>query len=85
MCVQRIGQEAIKMRPKRYIVWSTNKEVDLTDPWQRKWYIKQVLTHGRAEDVAELDWDEVRRLLLELNLPRRVRRLWEDYFEYTKR
>ena len=73
------------MRPKRYIVWSTNKEVDLTDPWQRKWYIKQVLTHGRAEDVAELDWDEVRRLLLELNLPRRVRRLWEDYFEYTKR
>jgi len=73
------------MRPKRYIVWSTNKEVDLTDPWQRKWYIKQVLTHGRAEDIAELDWDEVRRLLLELNLPRRVRRLWEDYFEYTKR
>jgi len=73
------------MRPKRYIVWSTNKEVDLTDPWQRKWYIKQVLTHGRTEDIAELDWDEVRRLLLELNLPRRVRRLWEDYFEYTKR
>ncbi len=85
VCVQRTGQEAIEMRPKRYIVWSTNKEVDLTDPWQRKWYIKQVLTHGRTEDIAELDWDEVRRLLLELNLPRRVRRLWEDYFEYTKR
>ena len=72
------------MKPKRYIVWSTNKEIDLSDPWQRKWYIKQVLTHGRAEDIAELDWDEVRRLLPELNVPKRVKRLWEDYFEYAK-
>ncbi|MBI5166243.1 MAG: hypothetical protein HY998_00695 [candidate division NC10 bacterium] len=72
------------MKPKRYIVWSTDKEIDLNDPWQRKWYINQVLTYGRAEDIAELDWDEVRRLLPELNLPLRVRRLWEDYFEYAK-
>ena len=66
--------------PKRYIVWS-NKELDLDDPWQRKWYIKQVLCHGRAEDVAELDWEEVRRLLTELELPEDVRGLWETYFE----
>lgn len=55
-----------KIRPKRYIVWSTNKEIDLSDPWQRKWYIGEVLSNGRAEDIAELDWDEVRKLLPEL-------------------
>ena len=67
------------MQPKRYIVWSKN-DIDLTDPWQRKWYIQQVLTHGRAEDVAELDWEEIERLLPELNLPKEIRSLWEDYF-----
>ena len=67
------------MQPKRYIAWSKN-DIDLTDPWQRKWYIQQVLTHGRAEDVAELDWEEIERLLPELNLPKIIRSLWEDYF-----
>jgi hypothetical protein len=70
----------MKIRPKRYIVWSTDKEIDLDDPWQRKWYIQQVLTHGRAEDIAELDWEEVRRILPELQLPQAVKNLWESYF-----
>ena len=63
----------------RHIVWS-KRELDLSDPWQRRWYINQVLVHGRAEDVARLDWEEVRRLLPELNLPPEVRHLWEAYF-----
>lgn len=67
------------MRPKRYIVWSKN-EIDLKDPFQRKWYIKQVLTHGRAEDIADLDWEEVRKLLPELELPTNILRLWKNYF-----
>lgn len=70
------------MKPKRYIVWSKD-EIDLNDPWQRKWYIQQVLTHGRAEDIAELDWNEIKQLLPELNLPKEVRRLWEDYFNHV--
>jgi len=70
------------MKPKRYIVWS-KKEIDLNDPWQRKWYMQQVLTHGRSEDVAELDWEEIKRLLPELNLPKEVRGLWEDYFDHV--
>lgn len=74
----------MKIKPKRYIIWSTDEEIDLDEPRQRKWYIEQVLSHGRAEDIAELNWDEVRRLLPELNLSGRVRRLWEDYFAYTK-
>ena len=70
----------MKIKPKRYIVWSADKEIDLSDPWQRKWYIKQVLTKGRAEDVAELNWEEVKRLLPELDLPKEIKSLWKDYF-----
>ncbi len=69
------------MEPKRYIVWSTNREIDLNDPLQKKLYIGEVLTYGRTEDIAELDWDEVKKLLPELNIPKRVRKFWEDYFE----
>lgn len=67
------------MEQKRYIVWSKNK-IDLNDPFQRKWYIKQVLIYGRSEDIAQLDWNEVEKLLSEIELPEYVRRLWEDYF-----
>ncbi|MGB9700576.1 MAG: hypothetical protein ACPL5I_14460 [Thermodesulfobacteriota bacterium] len=70
----------MKIKPKRYIVWSTNKEIDLDDPWQKKWYFKQVLTHGRAEDIAELDWEEIKRILPEIDLPKQIRNLWENYF-----
>lgn len=71
------------MRPKRYIVWSTN-DIDLTDPFQRTWYLKQVLTHGRAEDIAALDWDELERLIPRLDLPREISALWEEYFKAVK-
>lgn len=64
-----------EMKPKRYFVWSTNKEIDLNDPWQRKWYITQVLLHGRTEDIAELDWNEGRELLPTLDLPSAIRSL----------
>lgn len=67
------------MQAKRYIVWS-KKEIDLNDPWQRKWYLKQVLTYGRAEDIAGLDWDEVKSVIDELDLPSDVRNLWKSYF-----
>jgi hypothetical protein len=68
------------MQPKRYIVWSKN-EIDLEDPWQRKWYIQQVLTHGRSEDVIQLDWEEIGIIFSEISLPHEVRSLWEDYFD----
>ena len=52
--------------------------MDLDDPFQRKWYIKQVLLHGRAEDLRSLDLDELARLLPELDLPGNIKPLWED-------
>jgi hypothetical protein len=36
--------------------------------------------YGRAEDVASLDWGEVRKALPKLELPPEVRRLWEGFF-----
>lgn len=67
------------MLPKRYIVWS-KRSIDLNDPFQKKWFIKQVLTYGRSEDIANLAWKEVNDLLPEIELPKYVRKLWEDYF-----
>lgn len=67
------------MEFKRHIVWS-KEVIDLTDSFQRAWYIKQVLSLGREEDVASLDWNEIRALLKTLGLPAEVRSIWEKYF-----
>ncbi len=69
----------IMVKPKRYIVWSVN-EIDLNNPHLRKWYLQQVLVHGREEDIKELDFDEVKKLLSELNLPPEIRSLWNEIF-----
>ena len=68
------------MKPIRHIVWSTDK-IDMNDPFQKKWFIRQVLIHGRAEDIRKLDLNEVEKLLDELNLPEDIYRLWKTYFE----
>ena len=67
--------------PPRHIVWSTDR-LDLADPFQRKWYIRQVIEHGRAEDIASLDLDEVARLLDELNLPPHLYSLWVRFLRH---
>ena len=59
----------------RYIVWSTD-QVDQSDPFQRRWLLRQVLTHGRAEDIRALDWDEIKQELDHLDLPKEIDKLW---------
>ncbi len=66
--------------PPKHIVWSTDR-LDLADPFQRKWYIRQVIEHGKAEDVASLDLNEVACLLDELNLPPHLHSLWARFLE----
>ena len=66
--------------PPRHVVWSTD-QVDLGDPFQRRWYIRQVLLHGRAEDVRTLDLDELTLELNDLNLPPHLYRLWQAFLE----
>lgn len=67
------------MKVKRHTVWST-KEINLKDEFQRRWYIQQVLIHGRAKDIEELNWEEINEILPFLNLPIEIRKLWENYF-----
>ena len=69
--------------PRRHIVWSTDR-LDLADPFQRKWYIRKVIEHGRAEDVAGLDLDEVARLLDELHLRPDLWSLWARFLEHRQ-
>jgi hypothetical protein len=66
-----------------YIVWSTD-HVDLSDPFQRRWYIQQVLTHGRAEDIRALDLEEVASVLGDLSLPEDIRSLWQRFVEFRR-
>jgi len=68
------------LHPPPYIVWSTD-QVDLSDPFQRRWYIQQVLTHGRAEDIRALNLADIAALLDEMILPEDVRSLWQDFLE----
>jgi hypothetical protein len=62
----------------RYIVWSTD-HVDTSDPFQRRWLLRQTLLHGRAQDIRRLDFDEVRRELDTLDLPPHIDSLWRTY------
>jgi hypothetical protein len=66
------------LNPPRHIVWSTD-QLDLSDPFQRRWYLRQVLMHGRAEDVRSLDLEEIRRELDELDLSPEVYSLWKSF------
>jgi hypothetical protein len=68
--------------PPRHIVWSADR-VDLADPFQRRWYIRQVLLHGRAQDVRALNLDEVAVCLDDLNLPPDLDRLWRTFLKVS--
>lgn len=69
-----------RFHPPRHIVWSTDT-LNLEDPFQRQWYLRQVLLYGRAEDIRTLDLDEVAMVLDDLNLPSHIHRLWKMYLE----
>ena len=66
--------------PSRSIVWSTD-HLDLSDPFQRRWYLRQVLTHGRAQDVHGLDLNEIADELDGLELSELVHSLWKAFLD----
>jgi hypothetical protein len=55
--------------------------IDLDDPFQRVWLMRQVLLHGLSEDIRQLDLDEVEQDLEALDLPPDLHRLCKDYLE----
>jgi hypothetical protein len=71
------------LHPPVHVVWSTD-QVDLSDPFQHRWYIQQVLTHGRAEDIHALKLEEIAAVFDELSLPDDVRSLWQRFLEMRR-
>lgn len=67
-------------RPPVHIVWSTD-QIDLADSFQRGWYIQQVLTYGRAEDIRALKLEDIAEVFGEISLPGDVRSLWQRFLE----
>lgn len=70
-------------RVDKHIYWSTDRsiEVDLDDPDQKKWWIKQVLSNGTMADVRELDLQDIAACIDQIHLPKPIRALWKYYFD----
>jgi hypothetical protein len=68
------------IHPPRHVVWSTD-ELDINDPFQRRWYLRQVLMHGRAEDIHALDLQDIRNDLESLDLPPDIYSLWKTFLK----
>lgn len=66
--------------PPPHIVWST-QHLDLADSFQRGWYLRQVLSHGRTADTRNLDLGEVEHALDTLQLPAEIWQLWKRFLE----
>jgi hypothetical protein len=69
------------VHPPRHLVWSTDT-IDLSDPFQKRWLLRQILMHGRAEDVRTLPLEVIKQELDQLNLPKEIQGLWHRYLEY---
>ena len=69
------------VHPPRHLVWSTDT-LDLSDPFQKRWLLRQTLMHGRAEDIHALDIEDIRQEFYQLDLPKEIESLWRRYLEY---
>ena len=69
------------VHPPRHLVWSTDA-IDLSDPFQKRWLLRQTLMHGRAEDVRALEISDIQAEIDQLELPEEVESLWRRYLEY---
>ncbi|MHB8779331.1 MAG: hypothetical protein ACYC6R_16470 [Anaerolineales bacterium] len=70
------------IHPPRHLVWSTDT-INLRDPFQKRWLLRQTLTHGRAEDIHALDLVDIKRELDQLGLPNEIESLWRRYLEHS--
>ena len=63
-----------------HLLWRPGRTVDLSDPWTLEWTYANVLREAvQVEDLrAYLDGATLQRLWPKLNLPRGVRRAWEE-------
>ncbi len=69
------------VHPPRHLVWSTDT-INLSDPFQKRWLLRQTLIHGRAEDIRALQLADIKQELDQLDLPKEIESLWRRYLEY---
>jgi hypothetical protein len=69
------------VHPPRHLVWSTDT-VDISDPFQKRWLLRQTLMYGTAEDIHALDIAEIKSELDQLGVPEEIESLWRRYLEY---
>jgi hypothetical protein len=61
-------------------MWSAEK-INLNDPFQRRWYLRQVLLYGKSQDIRNLDLNHVEQELDSLDLPEEIDSLWRRFIE----
>jgi hypothetical protein len=71
------------VHPPRHIVWSTDT-VNLNDPFQKRWLLRQTLMHGRAEDIRKLSIEDIKSEIDHLDLPKDIESLWRNYLKYLE-
>ena len=70
------------VHPPRHLVWSTD-QIDLHDPFQKRWLLRQTLIHGTAQDIRALKLADIQINLDSLDLPKEIESLWRRYLEYS--
>jgi len=64
-----------------HICWFADpKRMNLNEEKEKRMWLQMVLTRGRAANIRELDFAEVKKFLPDLFLPGEVKKLWADYF-----
>jgi hypothetical protein len=71
------------VHPPRHLVWSTDR-LDLRDPFQQRWLLRQTLMHGTAQDIHALKLADIQENLDSLDLPVEIDNLWRRYLEYAR-
>lgn len=65
------------------LIWDYDFEGRYDSEEFKKWYISRVLTCGTKEDIRQLGIDTIKQYFAYLNLPTKIRKFWEWYFNYA--
>ena len=68
----------------RALIWDYEFDEGKLDTNEfKKWYIERVLSSGTIGDIRNLGIKTVKQYFSVLNLPNKIRKFWEWYFNYA--
>lgn len=65
------------------LIWDYDFEGKYDTEEFKKWYIARVLSRGTAKDIREIELETIRKYLPSLNLPERIKKFWDWWFDYA--